>query len=239
MSGACVLIAEENQGLAKFAVSIFDELGLPTEVCVSVDKLIEASQKFSNFLLSVDLSDGEGMPASKELWARNPSARILYWAERVAETCVRQALEFVPDDTVFGYITKHISSQGLKSAASQVFVEDQCFLQLEVSNVLKRLQDPKLGLTPHEYEVLVDIAVGLTDKAIAERRYLSRRGVTNRLNSVYRKLDLVQEESVKWGQTYNLRTRAVRLALKRGVLTEDLIDLEEKAWHKQRESEGI
>ena len=44
--------------------------------------------------------------------------------------------------------------------------------------------DRQTGLTDVEYEALVDIALGLTDQAIAHRRFLSRRGVTSRLHAL-------------------------------------------------------
>jgi len=67
---------------------------------------------------------------------------------------------------------------------------------------------------------LVDISLGLTDNLIAQRRYLSRRGVQSRLNSLYGKLSLDQEQfqSDKVGDAFNLRNRAVAVALRRGLI---------------------
>ena len=67
--------------------------------------------------------------------------------------------------------------------------------------------DRQTGLTDVEYEALVDIALGLTDQAIAHRRFLSRRGVTSRLHALYSKLGVEQHqlETATWGQTFSLR----------------------------------
>jgi DNA-binding NarL/FixJ family response regulator len=45
-------------------------------------------------------------------------------------------------------------------------------------------------VSPIDSENSVDIALGLTDKAIARRRYLSERGVQNRLRELYAKLGI-------------------------------------------------
>jgi DNA-binding NarL/FixJ family response regulator len=83
-----------------------------------------------------------------------------------------------------------------------------------------------MGLTDVEYEALVDIALGLTDQAIAHRRFLSRRGVTSRLHALYSKLGVEQHqvETDAWGQTFSLRILAIRLALRRGLLNRVILD---------------
>ncbi len=83
-----------------------------------------------------------------------------------------------------------------------------------------------MGLTDVEYEALVDIALGLTDQAIAHRRFLSRRGVTSRLHALYRKLgvDQYELETDAWGQTFNRRILAIHLALRRGLLNRVILD---------------
>lgn len=48
------------------------------------------------------------------------------------------------------------------------------------------------GLSDAEYEILVDVALGLTDKAIAQRKKLSLRSVQNRLQQLYEKLDIYE-----------------------------------------------
>ena len=86
------------------------------------------------------------------------------------------------------------------------------------------------ALSDAEYEVLLDIALGLTDNTIAERRYLSRRGVQNRLQSLYSKLGANLISNTKPGETelLNARTRAIALALQRGLLNAFELKNEEK-----------
>ena len=85
-----------------------------------------------------------------------------------------------------------------------------------------------------EFEVLIDIALGLTDNAIAQRHYLSRRGVQNRLKSVYAKLGVDQEAYIHEPitETLNLRARAVSLALRRGLINQAELTQEEQKLQK-------
>ena len=94
-------------------------------------------------------------------------------------------------------------------------------------------------LTEKERDVLIDIAVGLTDRAIAERRYLSRRGVTSRLHSLYRKLRISIGRTPKGAQLYNLRNRAVAVAFLHGLLTRDTLRQHEQLWQKGQEEGGL
>src|SRR5712691_9180043 len=94
----------------------------------------------------------------------------------------------------------------------------------------RRHSDPapfrQTGLTDVEYEALVDIALGLTDQAIAQRRFLSRRGVTSRLHALYSKLGVEESqlETDAWGQTFSLRILAIRVALQRGLLNRVILE---------------
>ncbi|MBM7331432.1 response regulator transcription factor, partial [Agrobacterium sp. S2] len=74
------------------------------------------------------------------------------------------------------------------------------------------------GFTESEYEILIDIALGLTDKTIARRRNLSLRSVQNRLQQLYEKLGVYQEKSDSDEGRFNFRARAVTVALLRKLL---------------------
>jgi DNA-binding NarL/FixJ family response regulator len=88
------------------------------------------------------------------------------------------------------------------------------------------VQSREDSLTDVEYETLLDVAVGLTDKAIAARRHISVRGVQNRLSMLLEKLvkgeDAHLRESAEM-EVFNPRTRIVFEAVKRGLLDPDEI----------------
>jgi DNA-binding NarL/FixJ family response regulator len=90
------------------------------------------------------------------------------------------------------------------------------------------------GFTEAEYEILIDIALGLTDRAIAQRRNLSVRSVQNRLQQLYVKLGVYQPLG---GQDddgrFNLRARAVAVAFLRKLLNHSALERAEadlSAW---------
>jgi DNA-binding NarL/FixJ family response regulator len=107
-----------------------------------------------------------------------------------------------------------------------VLIEEQCIIARDLHRAYARASDRQMGLTDVEYEALVDIALGLTDQAIAHRRFLSRRGVTSRLHALYNKLGVerYQLETDAWGQTFSLRILAIHLALRRGLLNRVILD---------------
>jgi DNA-binding NarL/FixJ family response regulator len=67
-------------------------------------------------------------------------------------------------------------------------------------------------LTPREYEVLQLVAEGLTDGAIAQRLYLTRRTVETHLGHIFLKL------GVPGGSSHNRRVHAVRRFLEAAEL---------------------
>lgn len=105
-------------------------------------------------------------------------------------------------------------------------MEDQCVIDREVRGVQIRAENRLEGLTDGEFEILIDLALGLTDKAIASRRGLSTRGAQSRLRQLYEKLGLglVPRGST---QAINFRTRAIFVALTRGLLNLNTLTREE------------
>ena len=168
----------------------------------------------------IQMPDMNGIELARHIWARQPAARLLFWSQHSDETYVRTLTKIVPPETVYGYVLKSNAAEIVSRAAQAVFDEDQCWIDPQVRRVQARTLQPHDALTDAEYEVLIDIALGLTDNAIAERRYLSRRGVQNRLQSLYAKLGASETEASKPGVTemLNIRTRAVTIALQRGLV---------------------
>lgn len=187
----------------------------------------------------IQMPDLNGIEMARQLWSRQPGARLLFWSQHSDETYVRTLSKIVPAETVYGYVLKSNSAEIVARAAQAVFDENQCWIDPQVRRVQARTQQRLDALTDAEYEVLIDIALGLTDNAIAERRYLSRRGVQNRLQSLYAKLGASEATAPKSPTTemVNIRTRAVAIALQRGLVNSFELAREEKllaAWLENR-----
>ena len=109
-----------------------------------------------------------------------------------------------------------------------MFLEGQNVIDREIRGVQQRSQGRADGLTEAEYEVLLDITIGLTDQAIAERRKLSLRSVQGRLQQLYGKLGIIEMPSLNSGAAqFNSRTRAIAVALMSRLINEKSIEAAE------------
>lgn len=170
-------------------------------------------------IMDLQMPQASGVDAAKEIWRRFPDMRILFWSNFADEAYVRGISRIVPHGAVYGYLLKSTSEERLHLAVRGVFLQDQCIVDREVRGVQQRSENTLEGLTDSEFEVLMDIALGMTDKAIAKRRKLSTRGVQSRLKHLYEKLGVDQYDAdPDIGPVFNSRTRAVAVAISRGLL---------------------
>jgi DNA-binding NarL/FixJ family response regulator len=139
-------------------------------------------------LMDIRMPEMAGIEVARQVWSECPSTRIIFWSHFADEVYVRELHKIVPPQTVYGYLLKNCTDEKLVSAIQAVVQDEQCVIDREVRGVDSRSQNKITGLSDAEYEVLIDIALCLTDQAIAARRFLSRRGVTNRLRNLYDKL---------------------------------------------------
>ena len=220
-----ILVAEDNaiqrQYLTQLYTDRFPEYA-PVE-SVGEGDLAVAQARFLRpalIVLDIQMPGKNGIQAAREIWKENPKARILFWSQFKDEIYLRELGRIVPPDTVYGYLLKTASEEQLVSAARAVLVDEQCWIDREVRGLTTRAANPATSLTDVESEALLDIALGLTDNAIARRRFLSRRGVQNRLSALYTKIGVENEpeETPSGGQTFNPRNRAVLTALLRGLI---------------------
>ena len=198
---------------------------------------LAAALKFDepHVVSDIQMPEMNGIDFARELWQQRPMARIVFWSQYQDELYVRSLARLIPADTVYGYVLKYNSADVIRKAISAVFNDSQCWIDPKVRNIQARMQRPDSSLSDAEYEVLIDIALGLTDNAIARRRYLSRRGVQNRLRSLYTKLGVEHVETAHYSitDTINMRTRAVAIALRRGLLNNNVLEEQEEeleAW---------
>lgn len=193
---------------------------------------LEAARVVAEPRLISDLQmpEMDGIQLAKALWEVRPAARIVFWSQHKDEIYVRALTDIIPAETVYGYVLKSNPGEVLQRAVQAVFEECQCWVDQKVRPVQARANKPGSGITDLEYEVLLDIALGLTDNVIARRRYLSRRGVQSRLKSLYAKLGIDQEQftAEDLGEILNMRARAVSHALRRGLINQFELEQEEE-----------
>lgn len=231
-----LLIVEDIQALRHYVAGVVrDTLDVRPEIIEAVDGLdglrMFDSEKPSMVIMDIVMPEVSGLKAAQQIWKQNPAAKILFWSEYHREAYVRELGRIAPVEAVHGYTLKGESTDKLKHAVLSVFVHNNPYMDPKVRGDKTRIKSRENALSDVEYETLVDVMLGLTDRAIASRRNISVRGVQNRLASLLNKL--VQKEH--WAlqksagmEIYNPRTRVIYEALKRGFIsTEELLHFEE------------
>jgi DNA-binding NarL/FixJ family response regulator len=182
----------------------------------------------SRVVMDLQMSQRTGIEAARTIWRERPDTCILFWSNYSDEAYVRGVSRIVPPGAAFGYVLKSASDERLRLALRAIFIEGQCIIDREVRSLQPDAGGSAGGFTDLEYEILLDIALGLTDRAIARRRGISLRSVQNRLQQLYDKLDVYPsaEESGEDG-VFNLRARAVATALLRKRLNVGAIEAAE------------
>jgi len=175
--------------------------------------------KSAHIVMDLQMNARNGIEAARTIWKERPDTRILFWSNYSDEAYVRGVSRIVPDGAAYGYVLKSASDERLKLALRSIFVEAQCVIDREVRGMQQKSLGQVKGFSDSEYEILVDIALGLTDRTIARRRGLSLRSVQNRLQQLYEKLGVYQMSTDEPDEgRFNLRARAVTVALLRKLL---------------------
>lgn len=179
----------------------------------------------ANIIMDLQMSPRNGIEAARTIWKERPDTNILFWSNYSDEAYVRGVSRIVPDGAAYGYVLKSASDDRLKLALRSIFIEQQCVIDREVRGMQRKSLAHGEGFTDSEYEVLIDIALGLTDRTIALRRNLSLRSVQNRLQQLYEKLDVYQSagDDSEDGR-FNLRTRAITVAILRKLINHSALE---------------
>lgn len=225
-----LIIADDNPRDRSFLLEVLARF-TPTSVVngqEALDACVGESEPW--IVTDIQMPGLNGVELARSVWARHPAARLLFWSQHSDETYVRALSKTVPPETVYGYVLKNNSAETLARAVQAVFEEDQCWIDPQVRRVQARTLRAHDALTDAEYEVMIDIALGLTDNTIAERRYLSRRGVQNRLHCLYAKLGANDDAAGKraGAEVLNVRARAVAIALQRGLINAFELEREQR-----------
>lgn len=184
-----------------------------------------------------------GIELARRLWTLSPEARVLFWTQHGDEMYLRALARDSTGQRVYGLVLKDSPPEQLRKAVSAVFDDGQCWVDPRLRPVRSRVGERHRGISDAEYEVLVDVALGLTDRMIGERRLLTRRGVQNRLRSLYEKLgvDAEQFREEHIGDAFNPRARAVASAFSRGLLNPYELERANQrlqAWLAQRDTDS-
>ncbi|SNT28099.1 response regulator transcription factor [Antarctobacter heliothermus] len=211
-----VLIVEDDQFHATYLQEALAE-ALPevTEIFHAADGAAGEEEarlgEIEAIVMDLQMKHRNGIEAARTIWAERPQSRILFWSNYADDAYLRGIAQVVPEESAYGYVLKTASRDRLKLALRAVLVEAQIIVDREIHRLQKRGTAPRSRLDDSEFDVLIDLALGLQDKSIAERRGMSLRTVQNRLLSLYDKLGVSSD--LDEHLTLNKRVRALNRAL--------------------------
>jgi len=152
-------------------------------------------------LMDLRMPGGDGVEAIRELRAQGTTPRVLVLTTYDTDRDVRGALEAGAD----GFMLKDARRDDLVRGVRDV-AAGRPVLAAEALAVLAYRSDPTPLLTPREVEVLRVVAAGGTNRAAADRLFVSEATVKTHLLRLYAKLGVGD------------RAAAVRVGYERGIL---------------------
>jgi two-component system, NarL family, response regulator DevR len=145
-------------------------------------------------IMDVRLPDGSGVEACREIRAELPDTRVIMLTSFPDDEAVLSAIVA----GAAGYLLKQIRARDLITALEAVGRGESLLDPAVTERVLARVRqiasgeihDELAGLTPQERKILLLVAEGMTNKAIAAEIFLSDKTVKNYVSSILAKLNL-------------------------------------------------
>jgi two-component system response regulator DevR len=145
-------------------------------------------------IMDVRLPDGSGVEACREIRADLPDTRVVMLTSFPDDEAVLSAIVA----GAAGYLLKQIRARDLVAGLEAVGRGESLLDPAVTERVLARVRqiasgeihDELAGLTPQERKILLLVAEGMTNKAIAAEIFLSDKTVKNYVSSILAKLNL-------------------------------------------------
>ena len=183
-----VLIVDDHpvvrEGLAGF-LALQDDLEIVAQAGSVADALEAAgSHRPDVVLLDLQLPDGNGLAAIPRLRELDPAPTVVVLTSFLEEDYVRQAVRIGAG----GYLVKHAGPDaildGIRAAArGELPLDPGATRALATAG-----PDPLDDLTPREREVLVELASGKSNRAIATTLVITEKTVKTHVSAILSKL---------------------------------------------------
>lgn len=171
--------------------------------------------------LDIEMPILNGIKAAELILQQQPQTGIVILSNHSDEIWVRQLWKVMPENSAFAYVLKDATDKQIVEAFQAVLSGD-CWIHPRIQRILLK-SNSKSDLTEAEFEVLAYICLGLTDRAIGKRLYLTDKAIQARLKSVYLKLNVPIKGSTEEDE-FNHRCRAINTAVRRGLINKPQLD---------------
>lgn len=179
--------------------------------------------------LDIEMPKLSGIKSAEQILKELPQTGVIILSNHSDEIFVRKLWKLVPADGAFGYVLKDSTDQQVIDATNAVLGGD-CWIHPRIQRIIRRTENGATGLTEAEFEVLVSIALGFTDKAIAKRLYITEKAVQARLKCLYTKFG-ISSKGASEEDEFNHRCRALNIAFRRGLINRaELTEWEDQTW---------
>jgi DNA-binding NarL/FixJ family response regulator len=201
---------------------------LPIYEAANGQQAVDLAERFKPTIafLDIEMPLLSGIKATEQILQKSPATGIVIFSHHSDELWVRQLWKIMPATGAFAYVLKDSTDQQILLAA-QAVIDGDCWIHPRIQRVLLRAQADAGSLSEGEFEVLAYICLGLTDRAIARRLYLTEKAIQARLKSVYLKLNIPLKGTTAEDE-FNHRCRAINIALRRGLINRAQLEEWEK-----------
>jgi DNA-binding NarL/FixJ family response regulator len=192
------MIAEDSVLLREGLARILDEAGFEVVgQCGDADELLLKVRSYPPDVAIVDIRlppthKDEGLRAAIEIRAKHPSVSVLVLSQYMELGLAMKLLSESAEGA--GYLLKDRIGDVTEfvAAVKRVAEGGTALDPIIVSTLLgkRRSDDPLVGLTPREREVLELMAAGSSNQGIADKLVISLRGVEKYVSSIFAKLGL-------------------------------------------------
>jgi DNA-binding NarL/FixJ family response regulator len=159
-------------------------------------------------LLDIRLADGDGLNALSRLKTERPNLPVLIFSTYDNPTHIARAVALQAS----GYLLKNVTRTELLDAIRKAVAGESAWTREELRRVTGALATPRLNgdidapLTQRESEVLRQLALGLTNKEIAQSLHISYETVKEHVQHILHKIGVSD------------RTQAAVWAVRKGLV---------------------
>lgn len=157
-----------------------------------------------------------GLQVAEKVWRLLPRTKILFISSGPPTEWYVQCLSSYKSE-VHGYVS-NVTPERLTFALQSLINFENSYVDPEY-----RRDRDSAPLTKRELQLVFDIAIGLTDRAIAHYRNMNLRTVQAQVSSLHEKIlrSSTPIDSRQQNCVFNLRTKLVSECLQRGWITPD------------------